>query len=72
MEILFKSCTKAKQLAFSPNKKSTFCKVDFLRGQDLNLRSQGYGPCEIPGFSTPQYYYSIFEKKKQNLTRKLL
>ena len=29
-----------------------------LRGLDLNQRSQGYGPCEIPGFSTPQCYCS--------------
>ena len=24
----------------------------------MNLRPQGYGPCELPGCSTPHMYYS--------------
>jgi hypothetical protein len=28
-------------------------------GQDLNLRPQGYEPCELPGCSTPHYKRAV-------------
>jgi len=30
--------------------------IFLLRGRDLNPRSRGYGPREMPDFSTPRYF----------------
>ena len=33
-----------------------------MRGQDLNLRPSGYEPDELPGCSTPRWYWRRFPK----------
>ena len=40
-------------------KNSRGVKTQWSRGQDLNLRSPGYGPDELPDYSTPQCLYFI-------------